>query len=210
MIFTWSSSLVSFVCYIPDYDFTTHFGKTTALCSTFLYEHNVNVVNSKVKRNGKHGKTHLKNSVQHVKLQMHLCWVSTLSVSTLKLTYVPTNTMQSPSTVRVVWPLSSKVLVWLQSRELHSDISNIHAIRCGAVWFQSAVKQFGGSGPLETFYVFLLHDLISMTLIKGSGLLDVVEGLICLLKKQKKQTQTDYSQTHWLILPLEGNAILAT
>lgn len=31
----------------------------------------------------------------------------------------------------------------------------------------------------------LLHDLISMTLMKGSGLLDVVDGLIGLLRGQE-------------------------
>ncbi len=69
---------------------------------------------------------------------------------------------------------------------LSSDVAITHAVRCVAVWFQSAMKMFGG--------LFLclssaqsLHDLISMTLMKGRGLLDEVDGLIGLLTGQERR-----------------------
>ena len=55
---------------------------------------------------------------------------------------------------------------------------------CAAVWIQSARWRVGGSGP-RLFLHRSLHDLISMTLMKGSGLLEEVDGLSGLLLQKK-------------------------
>lgn len=77
--------------------------------------------------------------------------------------------------------------MYMQTRKLSFDIANIHMIRYGSrakVWFQSTWKRLTGFEGLHSrtaSSVQLLHDLISMTLMKGSGLFDEVDGLSGLL-----------------------------
>lgn len=75
---------------------------------------------------------------------------------------------------------------------LGADISSIQA-----VWFQSALKRFGGSDSFLTISVSFfsaqsLHDLISMTLMKGRGLLEELDGLIGLLKRTRERERIYY------------------